>query len=119
MSPKRGEIWLFNLDPTIGAEIKKTRPAIVVSSDVIGKLPLKLVVPLIDWKSAFLSNLWHVCIEPSPDNRLSKTSAGDVLQMRSVDTQRFVRKLGILSEDDLIEISLAIAVIVEYPEKGS
>lgn len=45
-NPKRGEIWLVNLEPTIGAEIRKTRPAVVVSSDFIGKLPLKLVVLL-------------------------------------------------------------------------
>ena len=77
MSPKRGEIWLVNLDSTIDAEIEKTRPAIVISSDVIGKLPLKLVVPLTDWKSAFISNLWHVCMEPSQDNELAKTSAAD------------------------------------------
>lgn len=114
MSPKRGEIWLVNLDPTIGAEIRKTRPAIVVSSDVIGKLPLKLVVPITDWKSVFASNLWHVYIEPSLDNGLSKISAADVLQMRSVDTRRFVRKIGNLSEADLMEVALAIALIVEY-----
>jgi len=35
---KRGEIWLINLDPTIGAEIKKTRPAVVISSDGLGRL---------------------------------------------------------------------------------
>ena len=46
--PKRGEIWLVNLDPTIGVEIKKTRPAIVINSNIIGKLPLKLVVPITD-----------------------------------------------------------------------
>ena len=46
MLPKRGEIWLVNLNPTVGAEIHKTRPAIVISSDYIGKLPLKLVVPI-------------------------------------------------------------------------
>ncbi len=116
MSPKRGEIWLVNLDPTLGAEIKKTRPAIVVSSDVIGKLPLKLVVPLTDWKSAFGANLWHVYVEPSQDNGLTKISAADVLQMRSVDTQRFVRKMGVLSDVDLTEVSIAIALIVEYQE---
>ena len=37
---RRGDIWLINLDPTVGAEIKKTRPAIVVSDDAIGILPL-------------------------------------------------------------------------------
>jgi mRNA interferase MazF len=117
MIPKRGEIWLVNLDPSVGAEIKKTRPAIVVSSDVIGKLPLKLVVPATDWKSAFLLNLWHIYLEPNQVNGLSKISAADVLQMRSVDIQRFVRKLGILSEEDSLEVAIAIALIVEYQEK--
>ena len=44
----RGEIWLINLDPTIGAEIKKTRPVVIVSSNAVGILPLRVVVPLTD-----------------------------------------------------------------------
>jgi mRNA interferase MazF len=39
---KQGEIWLINLDPTVGAEIRKTRPAVVVSDNSLGKLPLKI-----------------------------------------------------------------------------
>jgi mRNA interferase MazF len=39
---KRGEVWLVNLDPTIGSEIKKTRPAVIISSDLMGILPVKL-----------------------------------------------------------------------------
>jgi mRNA interferase MazF len=115
-SPKRGEVWLVNLDPTIGAEIQKTRPAVVVNSDVVGKLPLKLVVPVTDWKPYFASNLWHIKIEPTQTNGLTKTSAADVLQLRSVDTKRFVRKVGTVSTADLQEIVLAIAAIVEYQE---
>jgi mRNA interferase MazF len=57
MLPKRGEIWLVNLDPTVDAESQKTRLAIVISSDYIGKLPLKLVVPIIDWKYSFASDI--------------------------------------------------------------
>ncbi|GFZ95652.1 type II toxin-antitoxin system PemK/MazF family toxin [Okeania sp. KiyG1] len=41
--PKRGDIWLTNFDPTIGSEIRKIRPAIIISSDGIGRLPIKLV----------------------------------------------------------------------------
>ena len=51
--PQRGEVWLVNFDPTIGAEIKKTRPAIVISSDAVGRLPIKLVTPVTDWKDYF------------------------------------------------------------------
>jgi mRNA interferase MazF len=49
-SPKRGDIWLANFEPTVGTEIKKIRPSVVVSSDCVGKLPLKLAAPNTDWK---------------------------------------------------------------------
>lgn len=46
ISMKRGEIWLINLDPTVGAEIRKSRPAVIVNDDALGKLPLKLLCRL-------------------------------------------------------------------------
>jgi mRNA-degrading endonuclease toxin of MazEF toxin-antitoxin module len=46
----RGEVWLVNLDPTVGTEISKKRPCIIVNDDAIGILPLKVIVPLTDWK---------------------------------------------------------------------
>ena len=132
MFPKRGEIWLVNLDPTVGAEIQKrlapvgfpdaksetrqTRPAIVISSDYIGKLPLKLVVPITDWKDSFASDIWHVRIDPTHKNGLTKSSAADALQARSLDTRRFIRKIGTGSTSDLQEITRAIAAIIEYQE---
>ena len=61
----RGEIWLISLDPAIGAEIKKTRPAVIVSSDAIGVLPLKVIVPLTDWKDRNHIAHWMVPVEPS------------------------------------------------------
>jgi PemK-like, MazF-like toxin of type II toxin-antitoxin system len=51
----RGQIWLFNSDPTIGDEIGKTRPAIIVNNDEIGTLRLKVVVPITGWNDAFAS----------------------------------------------------------------
>ena len=116
MLPKRGEIWLVNLDPTVGAEIQKTRPAIIISSDYIGKLPLKLVVPITDWKDSFVSYIWHIRLDPTNENGLTKPSAADALQARSLDTRRFVRKIGTLLELDLQEIARAIAAIIEYQE---
>ena len=46
MSIQRGDVWLVNLEPTIGAEIRKTRPVVVVSSVSVGVLPIRLVVLL-------------------------------------------------------------------------
>ena len=49
----RGEIWLINLDPAIGAEIQKMRPAIVVNKVAMGVLPLRIIVPLTEWKDRY------------------------------------------------------------------
>jgi mRNA interferase MazF len=77
VTPQRGEIWLINFDPTVGTEIQKTRPAVVVSSDAVGRLPIKLVAPLTDWKEYFAPNIWHVRIDPDTTNGLTKVSAVD------------------------------------------
>jgi mRNA interferase MazF len=47
---KQSEIWIINLDPAIGAEMRKTRPALIVNDDALGRLPLKIIVPITDWK---------------------------------------------------------------------
>ena len=114
MSISRGEIWLVNLDPTIGAEIRKTRPVIVVSSDAVGVLPIKLVAPLTEWKDHLARNVWQVKVLPDNINGLTKPSAVDTLQLRGVDTQRFVQKLGSVSPAIMRAIVLAIAAVVEY-----
>ena len=111
--PKRGEIWLVNFDPTVGSEIKKVRPAVVISSNAVGKLPIKLIAPITDWKPSFSENIWHVKIEPDEINCLIKASAIDVLQLRGVDLQRFARKLGDVSDNTMSEITIAIAIIIE------
>lgn len=113
-TPRRGEIWLVDFEPTRGAEIKKERPAIVLSSDAIGKLPVKLVAPLTGWKPAFAGSLWHVRVVPDKLNGLDKESSADVLQLRGVDVQRFIRYIGRVSPALMEEIVAAIAAVIEY-----
>ena len=98
----------------MGAEIRKTRPAVVVSSDGMGRLPIKLVAPITEWKDAFDESAWLVRLDPDPDNGLRKKSAIDVLQMRGMDLQRFMTRLGSLPQDVMDEIAAAIAIVVEY-----
>jgi len=112
--PKRGEIWIVNFDPTVGAEIRKTRPAVVVSSDAVGRLPVKLIAPITEWKQAYAQSFWHVPIEPDNLTNLQKTSAVDTLQLRGMDIQRFVHRLGRVSSSTMEEIAAAIAMIIEY-----
>ena len=94
LHPCRGEVWVVNLDPTVGAEIKKTRPAIVVSSDAIGALPIKTIVPITTWNETFEDKLWLVKLEPDENNGLQNVSAADALQIRGISLDRFVEKIG-------------------------
>ena len=112
-NPKRGEIWTVDFNPTIGAEIKKIRPAIVISSDAVGLLPLKLVMPVTEWNIKFQRNIWHVQIKPSNLNGLSKESAADALQTRSVSIERFNKNLGRITESQIEEIIQALAAVIE------
>jgi mRNA interferase MazF len=114
MSISRGDVWLVNLDPTIGTEMRKTRPVVVINSDAVGTLPLRLVAPLTEWKDTFVGKVWLVKVEPDSTNGLSKTSAADTLQLRGVDTSRFVEKRGAVSDRVLESIAAAIAAIIEY-----
>ena len=113
-SPKRGDIWLTNFDPTIGTEIKKVRPAIIISSDGIGRLPIKLIAPITDWKDYFENDSWHIKIEPDLANNLTKISTVDLLQIRGMDLQRLVRKVGVCSPEIMNKIATGIALLVEY-----
>lgn len=110
---KRGEIWLVNLDPTVGSEIKKTRPAVIISSDLVGILPLKIVVPFTDWKDRYETASWMVRIEPDEQNGLSKFSAADGLQVRSISNQRLVKQLGILTPIQVTQIVQAVVNVLQ------
>ena len=46
----QGSIWNINLDPTVGSEIKKTRPCLILNNNKIGKLALKVIAPLTDFE---------------------------------------------------------------------
>ncbi len=109
---QRGDVWLINLDPTIGSEIRKTRPAVVVNDNGVGVLPLRVIVPLTDWKERYQVAAWMVQIEPSNSNGLEKVSAADAFQVRSVSKERFVRQLGRLTNEQMKNITQALAVVL-------
>ena len=109
---RKGEVWLINLDPTVGAEIRKTRPAVIVNEDAIGVLPLRVIIPLTDWKERYEIALWMVRIDPDTANGLSKPSAADAFQIRSVSQARFVSRMGRISNVHLKEILKAIQTVI-------
>jgi mRNA interferase MazF len=109
----KGEIWLINLNPTIGAEIQKTRPAVIVNNNAVGILPLKVIVPLTDWKPHYQSVPWLVKLIPDYENKLQKISGADAFQIRSVSEQRFVKKVGKICDKTMQELKNALKVVLE------
>jgi mRNA interferase MazF len=86
----RGEIWLVNLDPTLGSEIKKTRPCVVVSPPELHDNLRTIIVAPMTTKS-----------RPAPF-RIPITHAGQkglilLDQIRAVDKVRLAKKIGVLS----------------------
>jgi mRNA interferase MazF len=109
---RQGEIWEINLSPTVGAEIKKKRPAVIINDDAIGILPLRVIVPITEWKDRFQGAIWLVRMVPDNENKLIKPSAIDTFQIRSVSTKRFLRKTGSVSSNVLNEIKTAIKAVI-------
>ncbi len=87
---KRFEIWLVGLDPTIGREIKKTRPCVIISPDEMSPLQTVIIAPLTSKGFAF----------PGRVSTQFQDKKGLILldQMRSVDKQRLYRKLGTIDK---------------------
>lgn len=109
---KQGEIWLICLDPTIGAEINKTRPAIIVNDDALGTLPLKIIVPITEWKDKYEIAPWFVKITNQSTTGLSKISAADCFQIRSVSNDRIVKKIGFVDHVILEKIRVALTKVL-------
>jgi mRNA interferase MazF len=106
---------LINFDPSVGAEIRKLRPALVLSLDAMGRLPLRIVVPVTDWKPQYASYPWFVAIPAAPHNGLSKDSGADAFQTKSVSLHRFSRRLGVATAEQVDLVASAIALCIGAP----
>jgi len=89
---KRGEVYWVNLDPTVGTEIKKTRPALVVSADDMNAaLPRVIIAPLTS-KGQPLGCRPEILFNDRPSRLLLD-------QIRSVDKRRLLKKMGEIDEN--------------------
>ncbi len=108
-----GEIHWVNLDPTIGDEIKKRRPVIVVNGGHDRYLKLAIVVPVTAWSMHWEKNPFFVTLEANSENGLQKKSAVDCFQIRAVSHKRFVEKIGNTSNHKIQLIKKSIALILD------
>jgi len=103
---QRGDVFWANLDPTIGVEIQKTRPVVVMSNDVINQhSQLVIVVPLTTNVTRLSPS--HV-LSPRGEGGLTEDSKALTEQIRAMDKQRLTTRIGILSPRFLRLIEQAI-----------
>ena len=109
MSINQGEVWMIEFFPQVGSEMSKLRPAIVVSHNDIGRLPLKTIVPITDWKNNYSHYPWMLKMQESSLNGLSKTSAIDCFQVKNFANERFIEKIGVIDEPMIKNVHQTIA----------
>lgn len=103
-APRRGEVFWVALDPTLGTEIKKTRPAVVVSNDSCNSYGARVVVlPLTSNVDSLFPGEARVMLQGKPARVL-----GD--QIRSIDKARLRSRLGRLTDDELAEVDEALRI---------
>ena len=103
----RGDVYWVNLDPTIGTEIKKTRPAVVVSNDACNQHGARIVVvPVTSNVTSLYPGEAQVRIA-TRDARV----LGD--QLRSIDKTRLGKRIGRLSREDLTRVDDALRITLD------
>ena len=103
---QRGEIWWIDLDPTRGSEIKKIRPGVILTVDALNKARRTVVIVPLSGSA-----------QPRPPIVVATPSAGSRSvavcdQVRAVDKERLVEKIGTLSKSDLMAMSSAVKQIL-------
>ena len=107
--PKRGEVYLVSFDPTLGAEIQKTRPALILQNDISNRYsPITIVAAL---TSQFKNPPFptDVLITP-PEGGLKTQSAALLNQIRSIDKRRLIKLLGALSPETMSRVNDALRI---------
>lgn len=109
--PKRGEVYLVNFDPTIGAEIKKTRPALVIQNDIANRhSPITIVAAI---TSRFDQDLYPTeTLINAPEGGLSVDSVVLLNQIRSIDRKRLVKRLGRLQPSTMATVDRGLEISV-------
>jgi mRNA interferase MazF len=113
--PKRGEVYLVRFDPTVGAEIRKARPALVLQNDIANRWsPITIVAAI---TSQFDEPLYptEVAVWP-PEGGLEVDSVVLLNQLRSIDRRRLVRRLGKLKPTTMAQVDRALLISVGLVE---
>ena len=110
---RRGDVCIISLDPTIGSEINKTRPGVVVSNNHINKLSRTIMImPITTGEYAY----YHWITMKPPEGGLKIVSRIVTDQIRTIDKQRIQKKIGKVSKKTLFAIEQSIRNSFALPE---
>jgi transcriptional modulator of mazE/toxin, mazF len=109
---KRFSLYIVNLDPTIGAEIKKKRPCLIVSPDEINTyLQTVIIVPLTSTQRILPT---RILIKASPQSGLSNDSYAVLDQLKTVDKSRLSAPIGEISDEEKHAVSDILKEMFDY-----
>lgn len=102
--PRRGDVYWVTLDPVVGTEIRKTRPAVIVSNDSCNRYGARVVVlPITSNVSSLYPGEAMVAVKGKPGRAL-----GD--QIRSIDKTRLKARAGTATADEMARIDEALSI---------
>jgi mRNA interferase MazF len=114
MRVQRGDVFLANLDPTIGVEQAGTRPVLVVQCDLANqRIPSVTIVPLTSNLRA--GRLLFTVVVPAAESGLPKDSVILVFHVRTLDKSRLIRKMGHLTASTMRQVDQALRRHLELP----
>ena len=95
--------------------MQRDRPVVVIGSPAFDAAPIRIVVPLTTWQPEFEGRINKLGITANDRNRLDSDSTADFLQVRSVSTERFIRRIGTLEAKQVEEIVAGVVIAIDYP----
>jgi mRNA interferase MazF len=109
---KRYELYSVNLDPTIGVEMKKTRPCLIISPDEMNRNVQSVIVAPLTTQYRNIPS--RIKIAASNLNGLSETSYIALDQIKTIDKMRCVKKTGKISDTDAIKVADLLVELFQY-----
>jgi mRNA interferase MazF len=94
--------------------MNKTRPAVIVNDDRLGKLSLRIIAPITDWKEHYSIAPWMIPINPSNQNGLIKKSSIDCFQIRSISKNRLIKQIGMITFSDILQVQKGIITVIGF-----
>jgi mRNA interferase MazF len=111
--PKRGEIYITSLDPTVGHEIQKTRPSLVIQNNTSNRLTQTTIVAPITSTVRFPLNPVHALLAADAATGLAVPSVALLNQIRTVDRRRLIKRLGMVDGKTLKQIDEALMISLD------